>query len=452
MIRMIKSLMNQNKTIHHMQSFLISLVCLLSVFFHSSLWARRIRIEIYGPELIPFPIAIAPFHFSDGSSQFIANQVRTILVNDLEISGFFKVSGPDDFPPGAMASLKDQESVDLTPWEFHQSEALVTGGVTINGDQIETYFRLFDLVEQSFVTGLKYTAPQEDLRDVSHRMADEITFHLTGQVGVAHTKIAFIRDRNGIKEIYTIDFDGRGLNMLTRHESICLSPAWSPDGGQIAYTCFRKRNPDLYLYDNIKKNHRILSSREGVNGAPSWSPDGNKIALMMRRGDRTGIAIIDSIKGNNPIFLTTRGGNEASPTWSPDGQRLAFMSDRSGTPQIYTIRANGRDLNRITFEGQYNASPAWSPLSDRIAFCGMVDGKFDIFTCKPDGTDLKRLTRGGGNNEDPTWSPDGRFIAFSSDRSGTSHIYCINANGANLRQLTFSAYEEMEPSWSPYFF
>lgn len=431
--------------------FLILMIIFVVLISYSSVWGRRIRINIYGPEMVPFPIAIAPFSFSEESNQFLADHVRAILVNDLEISGFFEVSGPETFPSGGLESLKDSETVDLTPWAYHTCEALLSGGVSSKGEKVEAYFRLFDLVEQSFVTGLKYTAPAEEIRDIAHRMADEITFHLTGQVGVAHTKIAFIRDRSGIKEIYTVDFDGRGVNMLTRHESICLSPSWSPDGKSLAYTCFRKRNPDLYIYDISNKKFWILSSREGLNAAPAWSPDGTNIALMMRRGDRTGIAFIDSLKGNNPAFLTTRGGNESSPTWSPDGQMLAFMSDRSGTPQIYTIRSNGRGLNRITFEGNYNASPSWSPLGDRIAFCGMKDNKFDIYTCKTDGTDLQRLTRNSGNNEDPTWSPDGRFIVFSSDRSGSNHIYCINANGANLRQITYSGYDETEPSWSPYF-
>lgn len=414
-------------------------------------WGRRIRIDIFGPELIPFPIAIAPFSFSNGANQSIANQVRQTLVNDLEISGFFEVSGPASFPPGGLESLKDPDSVDLTPWESHPSEALVSGGVILKENRLDALFRLFDLVEQSFVTGLKYGGYLEEIRNISHRMADEITFHLTGQVGVSNTKIAFVTNRKGVKEIYNIDFDGHGLSMLTRHESICIAPAWSPNGKNIAYTCFRKRNPNLYVYNIRKNNYAVLSSRDGVNSAPSWSPDGTKIALMMRRADRTGIAIIDILKTDNPVFLTTRGGNESSPTWSPDAQMLAFVSDRSGTPQIYTIRANGRGLNRITFKGQYNASPDWSPLGDRIAFCSMTNGKFDIFTCDPEGKDMKQLTRDAGNNEDPSWSPDGRFIAFSSDRSGNYDIYCINSNGANLRKITYSRYEETEPDWSPYF-
>lgn len=419
--------------------------------FLSNSWGRRIRIDIFGPELVPFPIAIAPFSFSNEANQSISNQVRNILVNDLEISGFFEVSGPESFPPGGLESLKDPDSVDLTPWASHPSEALVSGGVILKENRIEAFFRLFDLVEQSFVTGLKYGGSLEEIRNISHRMADEITFHLTGQVGISHTKIAFVTNRGGVKEIYNVDFDGHGLTRLTKHESLCIAPAWSPNGKNIAYTCFRKRNPDLYVYNITNNNYSILSSRNGVNAAPSWSPDGTKIALMMRRGDRTGIAIIDILKTDNPVFLTTRGGNESSPTWSPDGQMLAFVSDRSGTPQIYTIRANGRGLNRITFEGKYNASPDWSPLGDRIAFCSMIDGKFDIFTCNPDGKDLQRLTRNSGNNEDPTWSPDGRFIAFSSNRSGNADIYCINANGANIRQITSSVYEETVPDWSPYF-
>ncbi|MBN2373326.1 PD40 domain-containing protein [bacterium] len=410
----------------------------------------RIRIDIYGPVLVPFPVAVAPFTFSGGASQGIAMQVESILINDLEISGFFSVTDIKGFPPGAMAGLKNPKAIDLALWSGMPQEALVSGGITLAGENVDAHFRLFDLVEQSFVTGLRYRAPLADLRNMSHRMADEITFHLTGQVGVSHTKIAFILNNGKSKEVYVIDFDGNGITRLTNHDSICLSPAWSPDGKNIAYTCFRKRNPDLYVYNMERKNFRIASSRVGVNGAPAWSPDGTKIALMIRDGDRSRIAIVNSIGAANPLFLTSGGGNEASPVWSPDGQKLAFVSDRSGNPQIYTIGSNGKGLTRITFEGKYNASPAWSPVGDKIAFCSMINGNFDIFVCNPDGRNIQRLTQNAGNNEDPTWSPDGRFIAFSSDRRGISNIYCMNANGANVRRVTFSKFQETGPAWSPY--
>ena len=141
-------------------------------------------------------------------------------------------------------------------------------------------------------------------------MADEITFHLTGQVGVANTEIAFVMNKDNIKEIYSIDFDGHGLTQITTHGSICLSPEWSSDGKSITYTCFKKRNPDLYVYNIGRRNFRILSSREGVNGSPSWSPDGQKIALMIRRQDRSRIAVIDAHRGEKIVFLTKGGGNE----------------------------------------------------------------------------------------------------------------------------------------------
>ncbi len=429
---------------------LICLIIFLNLCFFHTTALGRIRIDIYGPEFIPFPIAIAPFSSND-STKDIAAQARSILINDLNISGFFKVSGEEAFPPGSMKALENPDSIDLQYWTGKPYDALVTGGAALGGDGLTTYFRLFDLIERSFVTGLRYTAPLDDIRKISHKMADEIIFHLTGQLGISHTKIAFISKRGGIKEVYIIDFDGHGITRLTNHDSICLSPAWSPDGKKIAYTCFKKRNPNLYIYDIKNKTFNIISSRVGVNGAPAWSPDGNKLAIMTRREDRTKIAIITLLRKGDPLFLTPSGpGNEASPTWSPDGQKLAFLSDRSGNPQIYTIDSTGKNLTRITFKGSYNASPAWSPLGDRIAFCSMVDGHFDIFTCNPDGKDLRRLTQDGYNNESPTWSPDGRFIVFSSDRFGTSQIYCMNNNGANVRQITFSNFQGQEPAWSPY--
>ena len=45
-----------------------------------------------------------------------------------------------------------------------------------------------------------------------------------------------------------------------------------------------------------------------------------------------------------------------------------FESDRSGTPQLYVMPANGGEARRVSFgEGRYG-TPVWSPRGDLIAF------------------------------------------------------------------------------------
>jgi TolB protein len=421
------------------------LACLLWTFISAETGWTRVYIDIEQPELQPLPIAIAQFEDRGRSQPNLGREIMKILTNDLTISGFFEIIPRSEFPQesNAIADPPDYES-----WSPSRAEALVTGGYASREGQFAIEFRLFDLVDKTFLGGKRYTGSIKGLRNIIHRVANEITYLITGERGIFDTKIAFVSTMTGNKEVYTIDFDGHNLRQITNNGSINLSPAWSPNGRIIAFTSYIKRNPDLYLFDLTRSAQVRLSTNPGLNAAPAWSPDGTKMALMMRKEGNAEIFIINR-DGTHPKRLTKSWSNEASPTWSPDGGKIAFVSDRAGSPQIYTMDRGGKNMKRLTFSGSYNASPSWSLKGDRIAYCGRMDGRFEIFTISPDGMWIRRLTEHSGNNESPTWSPDGRFIAFSSTRGGRSHIYVMNANGANQRRLTSTRGKESSPSWSP---
>ena len=61
---------------------------------------------------------------------------------------------------------------------------------------------------------------------------------------------------------------------------------------------------------------------------------------------------------------------------------------------------------------------------------------FDIFTARADGKDLKRLTRAPGYDAEATMSSDGKKIVFTSTRDGDLDIYTMDADGRNVRRLT----------------
>jgi TolB protein len=430
-------------------------VCLgfFLLFFLSAGAEGRTVIDVTGATIKPTPIIMSKWKSADRApASPVPKKVYEILSNDLTLSGYFKVTDYEGLPASLQRKEGIPERASLQEWMPAGGEFLLAGESTFESDglKVRLRFGLFDLVDQKVLGERSYEGPFQNLREMVHRMADEVIFRLTNERGVNNTKMAYVfQQPGGGKEIFVCDFDGAGAKPVTHHQGINISPAWMPDGRRIGFTSYLKRNPDLYVVDLDGKNLQRLSERPGLNAGAVWSPDGKQIALMVTAEGKSEVAVMDSSGGNLKV-LTKGHGNEASPTWSPDSRSIAFVSDRSGSPQIYVMAADGSGVRRLTYSGTYNTNPAWSPKGDLIAFCGRVGGRFEIHTIKPDkpdGTEVRRLTPNAGDSENPTWSPDGRYIAFGSSRGG-GKIYVMNAKGFNQRPLTNSKGGESNPAWS----
>jgi hypothetical protein len=73
-------------------------------------------------------------------------------------------------------------------------------------------------------------------------------------------------------------------------------------------------------------------------------------------------------------------------------------------------------------------------LRGRIAFS---DETNDVWTMRADGSHVRRLTDGPAQQFDPTWSPDGSRIAYRHwPHDGTSRIFVMKADGSDQRNLT----------------
>jgi TolB protein len=428
-------------------------ICTLTLFFLliPSVGAR-VYLDINDPTFVQIPIVLPKWKSVAKTPPALTAKVYEVLVNNLTLSGFFKVIDHSLLP----VHLKDKEGIpsmlSIHEWASTGGEILLSGEAGLEGDglNLRLKFHLVDLIERRHLTGKQYDGHLQHFRNMVHRIADETILHFTGEKGVHTTKIAYVMRQDQSREIFVADFDGANVRPVTQNQSINISPAWTPDGLKIAFTSYLKRNPDLYLIDLNRKSMQSFSSYPGLNASPSWSPDGKQIALMLGKEGKSDIYLLDA-RGENPRRLTSGHGNESTPRWSPDGQQIVFSSDRSGSPQIYIMASNGSNVRRLTFEGNYNVSPSWSPKGERIVFCGRSGGRFHIFSIGIDGSGLRKLTPDGGNNESPCWSPDGRYIAFSSTRMGGSKIFIMNANGFNQRPLTESKGGESSPAWSKRF-
>lgn len=421
-------------------------------------------------------IALPPFQFF-GSPALVKNfqtlgaELFKTIQNDLDTTALFQFIAQDAF-------LEDVKEVGLTPapgnpkgfnfenWKTIGAEFLLRSGFSVIKDQIEVEVYLYHVPQAKTVMSKKYRGKESQVREIAHRICNDIIYELTGQPGMFLSRIVVASDRSGTqwKEIYVMDWDGANPKKISNHRSIVISPTWSPNNQYIAYTAYSVhtrtglRNADLFLYDYRNSSLSVISARPGINSGAAFLPDSNGLLLTISQQGNPDIFQM-SLDGKkiSPLTSGPRGAMNVEPAISPAGDKIAFSSDRSGKPMIYIMNRDGSNPKRVTFAGRYNATPSWSPDGKKIAFAGFDEATdhFDIFVMDSTGYNMSRLTTAMkvknnkySNNEDPVFSPNGMHVMFVSDRTGKKQIYIVNTDGTNERRITFDQYNYFKPKWS----
>ncbi len=378
--------------------------------------------------------------------------IRDVTMEDLSFSGLFDFLNPSAFIEGAGAGVAPG-SFKMTDWSSIGAEYLIKGKGEVTGGAISVELHLFSVSAGREVWGKRYKGDLNSLRKIGHTISNDIFNALTGKKGPFTSKVAFVSDRTGKKEIYVMDYDGHNPIKVTQNFAHAMAPSWSPDGKFIVFTAITRnnrniRNHNLFRYELATGKIVMLSNKQGINSGAVFAPNGKEIALTM------------SFVGNPEIFLmdpdtkvarrvTNSYGLDVDPAWSPDSKQIAFVSDRSGRPMVYKMNVDGSNITRLTFVGDYNATPTWSPNGEKIAFAGWDGGKFDIFTMTSGGAKIERLTKNMGNNEDPDFAPDGYFLVYSSNRMGKKNLYITNVDNTVHRRITSDFGNCEAPRWGP---
>ena len=431
------------------------MIILLYLFLSSQAFSEDLRIKINSGQVEPIPIAIANFTGRDEKSSKIGLQISTIISNNLVGSGQFKDTDSAAFiaPPSNPAVIPN-----FTDWTPLGIQGLITGSVkSINDNEMEVEFRLWDVVAEEILIGLKLSGTPKAWRKISHMISDEIYERFTGDSGYFNTRIVYVSESgpqdNRKKRLAIMDSDGENHEFLTDGSFLVLTPRFSPTLQEITYLAYFKNEPRVYIFNLDTGQHELLGEFPGMTFAPRFSPSGEKIIMSLAEKGITDIYTMD-LNTQEVKRLTNSPSIDTSPSFSPDGKRIIFNSDRGGSQQLYIMDSNGRNVKRISFgKGRY-ATPVWAPKGDLIAFTKMLKNKFYIGVISPDGSG-ERLLAEGYLVEGPTWAPNGRVLMyFKQDvpvvdgKSSNVNLYKIDITGFRETRIITPS-DGSDPAWSP---
>lgn len=355
--------------------------------------------------------------------------LRRVLVRDLKLSGVF--SPVKDYAIDLVSNERENRCKKFLSIE---AKVLVDVELGVENNMLVLKGRVIDLESCKLIFKRQYKGEFDAGRELIHTFADDIVFAFTGTRGISNTKIAFVSDRTGHREVFIMDYNGENIRQLTKLKTTTLFPAISPDRSIMAFTSYRDNNPDLFLYFLGGKIKRVYHA-EGIGSTPDFSPDGKLMVFSASKNGNTDIYLYHIDTGEIER-LTRSTAIDTSPRFSPNGKAIVFTSDRYGYPQIYTMGVDGLNITRVATIGTYNDQPCWSPDGKYIAYSSMKNGHFEIFLYIFSTGENVQLTHNMGSCENPVFSPDARRIAFQSNKSGKYQIYSMNINGSNVVQLT----------------
>jgi Tol biopolymer transport system component len=262
-------------------------------------------------------------------------------------------------------------------------------------------------------------------------------------------RLVFVSSRDGNREIYSLDTNGRAITRLTKDPAEDYAPKWSPDGKQIVFVSTREGNPDIFVMDRDGSNIIKLTDDPADDVDPSWSPDGQKIVFASNRSGNYNLYILDR-NTRSVERLTEEDSDDRYPDWSPRDNVILFQSNRKSSADIFSVSVKTLLVTQITkHNATYSAHPAWSPVGLSYAYETILyEGRSGIATSDFPSGHFQTVVDMSNSSLWPAWSSDGSQIAFVSNRDGQTDIYIVNKEGTAIYRLTDDPAVESELDWT----
>jgi TolB protein len=346
--------------------------------------------------------------FRQGASPADALFVK-VLQNDLQMTGCFvnQRTSPADFRMvGSVAAAGNRLTVQVS---------------AVNPYNDSAYGQAFEHVSNDAA-----------VRQLAHRIADELVETIARQKGIAQTQIALIGTASRNKELYLAEAYGYNPVKITADKSVSLNPNWTKSGQSIIYTSYLMGYPDVIEISLKTGKRERISNYPGLNTGGAVSPDGQHVALVLSKDGRPELYVKHLGSGRLTRLTKTRSSPKSSPSWSPDGNQIVFVSGHEGGPLLYTVTRNGGRINPLRLGGAENVSPDWGA-DGRICYAARVSrDHYTIRVFDPSSRE-NRIVDVTPNQrtsfEDPSWAGNGRHIYCGGKDNHRSSIYLLDTLG-----------------------
>jgi Tol biopolymer transport system component/DNA-binding winged helix-turn-helix (wHTH) protein len=266
--------------------------------------------------------------------------------------------------------------------------------------------------------------------------------------------IAFTRTSENERTLYTVSSGGGAEKKL-----ISLPPGrgeidWSPDGASIAYTAAANGSSGISLLHLQDLSSQTVTSPNTpeADWGPAFSPDGTLLAFV--RGHSGGgpyeLIVHDLVKQTSRKLLENEPSIIGSPAWTQDGEALIYSSNRDGS-KLWRIGVSSGSPTELDEVGEQVWNPAVARVGNRLAYQKITSPlniwQIDIGAGRLDPAHVL-VSSTTGTNVGAQFSPDGKKLAFTSDRNGSMEVWISNRDGSDPLQVT-TVRLAGTPRWSP---
>lgn len=209
-------------------------------------------------------------------------------------------------------------------------------------------------------------------------------------------------------DVFRAGKDGKNLRALANTKGYDAEAAVSADGKKVVFTSARDGDLELYTMNSDGSDVKRLTYTVGYDGGPFFSPDGKYIVYRAFHPRTT----------------------EEFGKWKTLWEKQAVSPTRL---ELWIMKNDGTEQRQVTNLGAASFCPYMHPNGEWIVFTsnfadssGSRMPNFDLWRIRPDGSDLDRVTNSPVFDGFPMWSYDGKKIIFASNRGVSANPHETN--------------------------